>query len=405
MNYPLEQLAIIAPILFIVLMIGIPVIGVFGGWKRAVYWGGGNFLFYVIGLLIWNYTSGGIVNLFVPLLNELVKGADMTKIAISITGPVFFILVVLVANLFLLINYYAWAKRVMGLKKYKTVKKENPKTHEVTKVKVLAQEKRSTKYKVINGVVGGVGMTALMLPTTLAFTEATYFATTSVTTRKTNSFSAGLYNSLINFDNQVSWFSYYTKNTAQDFDALFSAFAMQTKTIPSITLPDDSVLTNASAMDALTQTFDKGIGQITDKVKAEGATSDDVIDEVNKMADSWNTIYDSCGDDMGALFNSENATEIMKQIIGTPSGSENKMTHESLQNFVGEDCLFEEVLTRYENDDPAFKDIKKVDVTQECYDNVVNSIISSYSFADDVTKEDKQAFTDRMYQMLGIIFC
>ena len=105
MNYPLQQLAIIGPVLFIVLMVAFPVIGVFGGWKRAAYWGGGNFVFYIIGLLIWKYTSGGIVNLIKPLLENLAPQADLSKVAISIAAPVFFLMILLIANLLLLINY------------------------------------------------------------------------------------------------------------------------------------------------------------------------------------------------------------------------------------------------------------------------------------------------------------
>ena len=51
-TWPMDSLAIIAPIIFIVLLILFPIIGLLAGWKRAAFWGGGNFLFFVIGLII-----------------------------------------------------------------------------------------------------------------------------------------------------------------------------------------------------------------------------------------------------------------------------------------------------------------------------------------------------------------
>ncbi|MCQ3914632.1 MAG: hypothetical protein MJ201_02380 [Mycoplasmoidaceae bacterium] len=92
----------------------------------------------------------------------------------------------------------------MGLKKYKKVKKEDPKTHKVTKIKVQAQAQHSKGYKVMNRVVGGVGMGLLMVPSTIGLTEATFFATTSASTRKNNALANNLYNMLIDFDQKVS---------------------------------------------------------------------------------------------------------------------------------------------------------------------------------------------------------
>ena len=43
------------------------------------------------------------------------------------------------------------------------------------KKKVLINHNYSTRYKVTSMVVGGVGMTALMLPSTFALTQATMY--------------------------------------------------------------------------------------------------------------------------------------------------------------------------------------------------------------------------------------
>lgn len=401
MNYPLEQLAIVAPILFIVLMVAFPLIGVFAGWKRAAYWGGGNFIFYVVGMLVWNFTSGGIVNLFKPLLEQLVQGADLTKIAASVAAPVFFVMVLLIGNILLLLNYYIWAKRVMGLKKYKKVKKEDPKTHKVTKIKVQAQKQHSKGYKVMNHVVGGVGMGLLMVPSTIGLTQAAFFATTSAATRKNNALANNLYDMLVDFDQKVSWFSYYSKNTAKDYDALFAGLSMMSKTITGWVDPKTGEPTTEpiTGIQALEKTLDYGISEVVSAGIGEGADAEKMASAADNMVKSWNSIMESeLSTDMEALFNSENATEMVRQILGKDTQEE--LDHTEVETYTN---LFDSAAEKYK--ELATETPIKVDVSEEAYQNIVNAVVSCWDFTDEATAAaDKEAMAESVYNLLDILF-
>lgn len=391
MNYPLDQLVIIGPILFIVLMVAFPVIGVFGGWKRAAYWGGGNFLFYIIGLLIWRYTSGGIVNLFLPLLQQLTKQADFSKIAIAIAAPAYFVIILIVANLFLLINYYAWFKRVVGLTKVKTVKKKD-KNGKVTKTKVAVQHNYSTGYKVMSHVVGGVGMGALMLPTTFAFTQAVMYTTTSVTTRKTNGFASDVYDMLFDVNDTMSWLSYYSSDSARDYDALFAGLAMRQKMI-DVKLPGTTTETPMTVIDAVSGTFSEGISQIYDSItEQEGHKTLD--ESVGELKDSWNAIVSQAGDEMSALFNSEDATEVMQGLLEIGSEYEGNLTVEQVQDFIGVKEQIEELA----------EDFKQIDINKGSYDNIVKSLENMYTLPEDISSEQTKQFNETLDTLMGLLF-
>ncbi|MCQ3915579.1 MAG: hypothetical protein MJ195_02400 [Mycoplasmoidaceae bacterium] len=143
-------------------------------------------------------------------------------------------------------------------------------------------------------VVGGVGMGALMLPTTFAMTNALFFTTTSYRTRANNAFAAAIYNATASTDYSVDWFSYYSNTTdsAADFDALFAALDMQNIQI-QFELPDGSKTDDESLIDALADTFDYGLGEINGNTmnfgeEGEGGQTIDeaaVIKSVNYMID------------------------------------------------------------------------------------------------------------------------
>lgn len=423
MNYPIEGLTWIAPILFLVLMIGFPIIGVFGGWKRAVYWGGGNFLFYVIGLLIWTFAGNAIIEPIKPLIQQLFSQlgtTDLTNIVRSIVAPVFFIIVLFLANIILVINYYAWYKKVVGLSKYKTVKK---KTKEgVVKMKVQNKVQLSTSGKVVNMVVGGIAMSALMLPTTFAFSEAVSMATTSYKTRQTNKFSSGVHNALVATDKKINWFSYYS-GSAEDFDALFGTLNLMNDQV-KLKLPGEGQEEfEGTALEALGRVMDEGLGEIfkwtTDEegeyeIKGFPTKQDAILYSADQLAISWNALMSQASDNLIPLFNSGHATEIVRQIIGVSSGSDDTtLTSVTIQNYIGEDCTFAKTVEAFNGGSCTYiKDgqtypmhqFEKIDVSQECYDNVANAVYSSYQFTDDVTEEQKQIFKDRMNQMMDLLF-
>lgn len=400
MNYPLEQLVIIGPILFLVLMIAFPVIGVFGGWKRAAYWGGGNFIFYIIGLLVWRYTSGGIVNLFEPLLQQLTEQADFSKIAIAIAAPAYFLIVLIVANLFLLINYYAWFKRVVGLKKVKTVKKKG-KDGKVTKTKVAVQHNYSTGYKVMSHIVGGVGMGALMLPTTFAFTQAVMYTTTSVTTRKTNGFASDLYDMLYGVNDKMSWLSYYSSDSAKDYDALFAGLAMRTKEI-NVQLPWWDEEKSKPVIDVVAETFGTGVGNVYETIQNAG-DEEAIKESVDELVGAWNIIMENAADEMSALFNSDDAADVMKDLLEIPDSFKAELDETMIQGFIGtgdEPSVIQQYIEDYSGT------VEPLTISQTAYNNIMDEVMSMYSFKDDegITQEMKDEFEDTIKDMIGLLF-
>ena len=424
MNYPIQSLVYIAPILFIVMMVAFPLIGVFGGWKRAAYWGGGNFLFYIIGMLIWTFAGAAMSQPIIGLIKSIIpqqSDADFSRIAASVLAPVWFVGFLLIANLILLINYYAWFKRVAGLSKYKTVKKQG-KDGSVVKTKVLVNHNYSTRYKAMSMVVGGVGMGALMLPTTFAMTNALFFTTTSYRTRANNAFAAAIYNATASTDYSVDWFSYYSNTTdsAADFDALFAALDMQNIQI-QFELPDGSKTDDESLIDALADTFDYGLGEIngnTMNYNDDTIDEEDLIDSVNYMIDRWNELMNKAGWAMSALFNSSNATAIVTQMVSQLAGESIDDTlilnENSIKNYVGDEAtgdegIFNKMLKKYENDPKDgtgdFHKIIQVDVNQRSYDNMVDAIANLYEWSDPALKEQYyDDFRDCMYDLMGLMF-
>lgn len=426
MTYPLDSLVYIAPILFIVMMVAFPVIGVFGGWKRAAYWGGGNFIFYIIGMLIWTFAGSAIS---APLVN-LIKGiigqdidADFTKIAASVLAPIWFIIVLFIGNIILLINYYAWFKRVAGLSKYKTIKKTS-KNGTITKTKVLVQHNYSTRYKAMSMVVGGVGMGALMLPTTFAMTNAVFFTTTSPKTRATNPFAAGVYKATVGTDSTVDWFSYYSGSTdsAVDYDALFAALDMNNTEI--IFETPEGKQEPETLIEALEDTFDYGLGGINGTTMGyDEATGDDdrkeIIEAVKYMTNSWNKLMDQAEWAMTALFNSSNATAIVTQLVSKLASPEAvdeglKLTSESIWNYLPNPAqpektpIFRELLELYQDpnwrDENDIPDIHQVNVNQRSYDNMVDAIANLYEWEDGLKEQYYDGFRACMYDLMGLMF-
>lgn len=414
MNYPLDSIVIVAPILFLVLMVSFPIIGIFGGWKRALYWGGGNLIFYVIGLLIWMFCHASMDNLMVGLLKKLLgqesAEANFAKIASSVLAPIFFVVVTLSANLLLLINYYAWFKRVAGLKKYKKVKKED-KDGNVTKVKVKVNQTYSTKYKVMNKLVGGFAMPALMLPTIFALTNAVFFTTTSYKTRSKSSFASKFYNALVGVDGAISWGSYYSNvnESARDYDALFAALDMKRDSI-TIVLPGDEDATEESLIDALSDTLDKGLGGIYSETALSGDGMEKVIASVNDMIRAWNQIVNQAQPAMTALFNSPNGTLVVCQLIvgNKVLDEDDQMTHQRLEDrYTGSDAVFPKVVAKYmQPDREAFpEEAIRIPVTQGSFNNMVDALVNLYKFKDGECQEgDKEAFWGCMSQLLTMLF-
>ena len=355
--YPMSSLAVIAPIIFFVLLAAFPLIGVFGGWKRAAYWGGGNFVFYCIGLIIWAAAGSSIVSKLESLVRNMISSlgdkGDITNLIKPLVGVLFFLIVVFLANIILVINYYAWAKKVMKIKQDKEKWANKPNMSQ-------AQAQARTKYNIINKVCGGVGMTALMFPTLLVGTSVVCVATTSVNTR--DGFTASFHDWLMSCSDGMGGFSYLPNGAGRDIDAMFSTLSLTSKKITYIDVSGETV--EKTALEALTDTFSNGISGIVDATKETSKTPTEQVagveESMNKFAVSWNSIVDQAGSDVGAVFSSDNMAGLVKSVIGDDKSFE--VTAGNYENFTKR---FEQFVDIY--DEPASGGFHtgKVEVTEE----------------------------------------
>ncbi len=304
MNYPIESLAIVAPVIFVILVVAFPLIGVLAGWKRAAYWGGGNFIFYILGLIIWVLAGNAIAAALKPmitnLLSSLVQGLTVTdQLIASVISPVWFILFMAVSELILLINYYAWYKKVVGLKKIQ-VKTKNGMVKQYAKVNKKAD---TVGYKVGNKLGGAALLGILTLPTTMAFTQVIYNGTTSASTRAKNGFSSGLYNGLLNISTgPFSWLA-YSPQTCYDFDALFSALALINVTVPG----------GGTLLNYIETTVPSEIQTIMENISSE--TKEQAGEAVEDLVLTWNTLVEDYPNEISGLFSSPNAIDLVKQMM------------------------------------------------------------------------------------------
>ncbi|XQP55828.1 MAG: hypothetical protein ACOQNY_00300 [Mycoplasmoidaceae bacterium] len=401
MNFPAQGLAIIGPILFIVLMIAFPVIGVFGGWKRAAYWGGGNLVFYLLGLGIWAGAHAALGNAMLGWLSSVIPDFPADKLkdfASSITAPIFFLIVVVAGNLFLLLNYYFWFKRVAKIRR-----KDD-------QANLDNNTLPSKKYRIISMVAGGVGMPVLMLPTTLSATQAAMFVTTSAATRKNNAFANGLYNGLAKLSESFGGLSYYgITKSAEDFDALWAAQGL-TKTLDEpIPSPSGGTPLTGTVQEVMGQVFQDGIGNIVTKVTTPGTkeeTETNVANSINGLTGSWNAIIEAAGSTLIPLFESESFTKVIKDVFGDYPTSE--ITKDEINNYFGEGKIFDVVYTAYiENGEIQgipFDDINQVSVSTKCIDNIQDALETFYTFSADVTSDEQTLFTSKVRLIIELMF-
>jgi len=392
MTYPMDGLAVIAPILFMVMIIGFPLIGLAVGWKRALYWGAGNLVFYIIGLIIWKTAGGAIGVKIAEFLKQIesLKDVDASKLATSVAAPIFLLIILLIGNLLLLINYYAWFKKVAKIKAdiaarkaikafKKECKEKGKKLPKVITVKTKDGIKVTEKpygVRAGNRVIGLVAMPLLMTPVIASFTQAILYTTTSATTRANHKFAQGLYNSLVKTDKNVSWFSYYNGTTAEDLDSLFSGLELSNKEIEAKLYVDDpnsseqiEVVVNQdggkpTALNLITnnitsiisdevvpalQKFDKDeaitlytetfIATGGDEAAATKAVNDSLgtsSQPINKLSGTWNYLVDTCKLQLQTFFNSSNITELLKDIITkTINFSKHYVTDEEMTKIFG----------------------------------------------------------------------
>lgn len=408
MNYPLQSLVIVAPILFIVLMIAIPLIGLAGGIKRALYWGGGNFIFYAIGLGVWFASNGAIGNLLGDLISKLSNNVltkeQVAELGASVAAPVFFIIHLLIANLILLLVYLIWFRKWAKIGKYSVNDKRT-------------QYPLSTRIG--HRAAATVALPLLMLPTTFTFTQGVFFLTTSRATRSENKMAKNLYNGLLKISNDFHWFSYYgMTDTAKDFDALFSALSMLNK---KILMPDG---TEKPVIDALGETIQGGFSNIFDNLnnpgwkdeKQEYDLAGTMVDIVDDVAEKWNCIVDGAGEDVVAIFTSNSATEAIVGILGLNTGDDDfgKLDPNTFYDVYGSEGVFARAMDAYESGQWIIEghepiqfetELKKMEISSSAYNNLVESMKGFY----DTTAIEgypgmMETFDTRINQLVNLIF-
>lgn len=392
MNFPAQGLAIIGPILFIVLMIAFPVIGVFGGWKRAAYWGGGNLVFYLLGLGIWAGAHAALGNAMLGWLSSVIQDFPADKLkdfASSITAPIFFLIVVVAGNLFLLLNYYFWFKRVAKIRR-----KDD-------QANLDNNTLPSKKYRIISMVAGGVGMPILMLPTTLSATQAAMFVTTSAATRENNAFANGLYNGLAKLSESFGGLSYYgITKSAQDFDALWAAQGLKSVDI-EIKTPGATSPTTMSVGEALSKTLIDGFGHIIDKAKDE--TKGILTENVNQMTESWNTLTTDAANIIYPIFNSESASKLIKEIVDPDTPI--PMADTDIAPFLDGgrfDLAYQAYINGEPFEDVPFEEITRVPVSKVSFDNIYEQMISLYNYTGS-SSDNWEKFETKIGLLLGLI--
>lgn len=397
--YPAQSLVVIAPIIFIVLMVAIPIVGYFMGWKRALFWGTGNLIFYIIGFVIWLFAGKAIGEAIAPLLQKSIsalKDADLSKIATSVVAPIFFIIIMFVGNIILLINYFAWYTRVARIRREdKEAKGPAPIGAPVM------------KYEFTSRLIGAVSLPVLLLPSTFAFTQGLFYATTSKATRAENAFARNLYNGLDKINNKFKWFSYY-KNSAADLDALWAGLSLNDTQV-KITLPDGTPF-EGNLTDALSQTFTQGFTKIYEVAVEDKKPTEDVIKTIKDMGTAWNDIVKQAGNTVAPIFASENATQLVKDMFDIGGAEHTKeIDKNTFIQIFGEDeestSIFKTVMDAY-IDLPEDQKLTTLPVSEQGLQNVSNVISEFYELSEDIREDEDMMslFNTRMNDLMGLLF-
>lgn len=339
--YPLPQLNIIAPIIFIVLICLIPLLGLLAGWKRAAFWGGGFLLFYIIGLIVWSIAgisiSSKLSALITDLLNKMFPQLQIeeplpAEFVKSVLTPFYFLVVMIIAWILLMINYYAWYKKVTGLRKVVVVDKKTKKKHK--EFSKLNKNHDKKWYKAVYRLGGFAIMGVTTFPTTLAFTQFAYVATTTTALRQENKLSNSVYEKL--YPLASSGFSkvcYFKEDTLLDYDSLLSVVSMLGKTV---NVGGDQV----AVTDVIIQGIGSGISEIFNSLEQPDILSTPTIDSydiptrqasitipkemlgfsktwtaVEGLALYWNAIFVQYETQMTSFFKSLNVLPAVNKIL------------------------------------------------------------------------------------------
>ena len=396
--YPMQSLAVIAPIIFIILMIAFPIIGFFMGWKRALFWGAGNFIFYIIGLVIWILAGKAMGNTIGPLLQKSIsalKNTDMSKIATSVVAPVFFIIVMFFGNIILIINYFAWFTRVAQIRR-----EDKERIGPEPIGKPIAWD------NFFRRMIGAISLPALLLPSTFSFTQAIFYATTSKATRAKNKLANNLYNGLNNANNTFKWLSYY-KNSPADFDALWAGLSLNGTKVEDITWPstwvkpgDDSLTT------AIKTVFTEGFGEMYETASSKDMNPEQVKNVViNHMVPTWNEIIEQQRNAIEPIFASSNAVELIKDILGLEP-KEGKISETEFDTVLkDDDGILSKAIQKYQEEQEENK-FTTLSIPQSSIDHMKDTIADFYPLEEGewITDAVKQQYDKRMSELIGLLF-
>lgn len=421
-NWPIEALNIVPPIIFIVLIVAFPLIGLAAGWKRAAFWGGGNLLFYIIGLLIWRFAGAAIIAPFkdkiIELIQQLVEGLVVTdQLIASILAPVWFLIWMFASEIILLINYYAWYKRVTGLKK---IGIQDKKTGKIKKQYTKVSPKAGTVgYKVGNRIGGVLLLGALTVPTSMAFTQTMYCALTSSTTRKANNLSDNLYKGIEKLnDGPFNWLS-FMPTSCHDFDAIYAGFAAMSTEV-EITYIDPQTQEEKTVTGNIIQVAEEAIGAsvteiMTDFGEGTQPSKQDIGNTVNAVGDVWNQLNQQAPEVLESIFNSGNATELVGQMLNIGVEETFEIDDTTFNNIFAEETGFlDQILTEFQSESHSIggvviNDITPIVTSQECIDNLSNIFLdkidtSGLSGSDEEKAAKEAAIKETMDGILKILF-
>lgn len=180
-DYRSDSLMLIPFIITVVLFIVIPLIGFFAGYRRALFWSIGNWIFILIGWGIFTLAGDSMGNLISDLVIKLVNGNGSQEINIDpndvlllvkdLLGPIFYLLVLFFSNAILLCFYFLFGKKLLGITKHKAAIKARKKTNFFI------------KHEVVSKFSGAFLFVVIGMPIIANVSQVSYAFTTSNITR------------------------------------------------------------------------------------------------------------------------------------------------------------------------------------------------------------------------------
>jgi len=457
----------IAVLIFVILIIAFPIIGAKAGWKKAAYWGGSNLVFYIIGTLIYRFAGTNIATSLAPKFLEIFTKMGFQGLTVdqvlaftkSLIGPALFLVVFIGGNLILLINYYAWFKKVSGIsregyakkivkraKKNTTVAKIDKNDKKVIKYKVTEADLvkvQSKGYKGLNRAVGCFGLWFAMIPSTIALSQAVIYTTSSQATRRGDtiwhSIGKWSYKVLNTVNTKASWFSFYAgEPVGDDYNSLMSLLRVGTQLCPdwydsstkiywwyypdgksTEMIPIDTT-TMKNSLTVINTVEGKTIGNLFTKIcEVNAATTtveisekvDELLKVFNNTMYSWNRCSEALDNDIIGLYMSDNLLKMVPQLIPAPT-SQTLINKATIQLLTANEVLNTVQAGLINGGTYKIRDIQvqfgtplhRISPNNNVKPILKDIIMSYYKYDTDVEETDKTTFSNAMDQFLSLYY-